>query len=68
MMRMAPVAMSCLRWLVQWRAAMAAAYRTQYQHYTRQQTTTVDYKRLFNGLVLTKVASLQHNYKNIENG
>jgi translation elongation factor P/translation initiation factor 5A len=25
----------------------------------RQQTTTVDYKRLFNGLVLTRVASLQ---------
>ena len=25
----------------------------------RQQTTTVDYKRLFNGLVLTRFASLQ---------
>ena len=25
----------------------------------RQQTITVDYKRLFNGLVLTRVASLQ---------
>ena len=30
------------------------------QHYTRQQTTTNDYKRLINGLVLTKVVSLQH--------
>ena len=27
----------------------------------RQQTTTVDYKRLFNGLVLTDIASLRHN-------
>ena len=34
----------------------------------RQQTTTVDYKRLINSLVLTRFASLQHNYKNIENG
>ena len=42
-------AMSCRRWLVRWRASMAAAYRTQYQHYIRQQTTTVDYKRLING-------------------
>ena len=31
---------------------------TLFQHYIRQQTTTVDYKRLFNGLVLTRVASL----------
>ena len=30
-----------------------------FQLLTRQQTTTVDYKRLFNGLVLTRVASLQ---------
>ena len=29
-----------------------------FQLLTRQQTTTVDYKRLFNGLVLTRVASL----------
>jgi hypothetical protein len=27
----------------------------------RQQTTTVDNKRLFNGLVLTGFASLRHN-------
>ena len=26
----------------------------------RQQTTTVDYKRLFNGFFLTRIASLQH--------
>ena len=30
------------------------------QHYTRQQTTTNDYKRLINGLVLTGFAFLQH--------
>ncbi len=29
------------------------------QHYIRQQTTTVDYKRLINGLVLTGFAFLQ---------
>ena len=31
----------------------------------RQQTTTVDYKRLINGLVLTRVALLWHNSKTI---
>ena len=30
-----------------------------FQQYIRQQTTTVDYKRLINGLVLTRFASLQ---------
>ncbi len=34
-----------------------------FQHYTRQQTTAVDYKRLINGLVLTRVASLQRKHK-----
>ena len=32
---------------------------TLFQHYIRQQTTTVDYKRLINGLVLARFASLQ---------
>jgi hypothetical protein len=30
----------------------------------RQQTTAVDNKRLFNGLVLTRLASLQHQTTN----
>ena len=33
-------------------------HQFHFQLLTRQQTTTVDYKRLFNGLVLTRVASL----------
>ena len=33
----------------------------------RQQTTTVDNKRLFNGFFLTRVASLQHEPINIKN-
>ena len=34
----------------------------------RQQTTTVDYKRLFNGLVLTRFASLRHNSNYLDYG
>ena len=33
----------------------------------RQQTTTVDNKRLFNGFFLTRVASLQHEPINLKN-
>ena len=33
----------------------------------RQQTTAVDYKRLINGFVLTRFASLQHKTLNIKN-
>jgi len=34
----------------------------------RQQTTTVDNKRLFNGLVLTRFASLRHNSNSYDYG
>ena len=34
-------------------------YISHFQNHIRQQTTTVDYKRLFNGLVLTRFASLR---------
>jgi hypothetical protein len=43
-------------------------YHTILQHYTRQQTTTVDNKHLFNGLVLTRFASLQRNTKTLHYG
>ena len=34
----------------------------------RQQTTTVDYKRLFNGLLLTNAVSLQHQNRKCYDG
>ena len=33
----------------------------------RQQTTIVDNKRLFNGFVLTRIASLRHEFLNTKN-
>jgi hypothetical protein len=50
-----------------WTGAVAGIYgygllhSILFQYLIRQQTITVDYKRLFNGLVLTSIASLWRN-------
>ena len=64
-------AMSCQRWQMRWRASMAAVYCINLffsilPDSKRQQTTTVDYKRLINGLVLTRFASLRHNSNSLD--
>lgn len=62
-----------LRGLVWWRASTNAYYCIILFYNTipdskRQQTTTVDNKHLFNGLVLTRFASLQRNTKTLQYG
>ena len=41
-------------------------YQSLFQNSTRQQTTTVDYKRLINGFFLTRFASLRHNSNSLD--
>jgi hypothetical protein len=48
------------RHLLRSRTILKKHFSPDYQQQTRQQTTTVDYKRLFNGLVLTDGFSLWH--------
>ena len=56
---------------VRWRASMAAVYCINLffiilPDSKRQQTTTVDYKRLINGFFLTRFTSLRHNSNSLD--